>query len=135
MSEVDINNDSLTRFVVKHYKYDQKSNHYSHLNVIAFNNKHEMKNKIKKLNNHLDSLKSNNVAYKKEYFYGVIYKPEHFAKTNQMHLINKMIRHGVSPTKHLPPDQISGLLYTSKLPKQKPRNRISSILGGFKRFK
>jgi hypothetical protein len=135
MSEVDINNDSITRFVVRHYKYNQNSNHFYHLSVVAFNKKREMLNTIKKLNDQLAGLKDVESNLKNEYFYGVIYVPGHFAKTSQMHMINKMIRHGVDPNNHSSQEQIPGLLSNSYLPTRSLKRRIISILESWKRLK
>lgn len=108
MSEIDISDDSLTRFVVKHYKFDRSTKHFVHLELMAFDNKKEFEKKISELGKSLQILQNANKVSSSEYVYGVIYQPGHFAQTNQMHTVKKMIRHGVNPNAYSSQNGIPG---------------------------
>jgi hypothetical protein len=106
--EIDISDDSLTRFVVKHYKFDRSTKHFNHLELIALDNKKEFDKKISELGKSLQILQNANEVSSKEHIYGVIYQPGHFAQTNQMHIVKKMIRHGVNPNAYFSQNRTPG---------------------------
>lgn len=108
MSEIDISDDSLTRYVVKHYKFDPSTKHFIHLELMAFDNKKEFEMKISELGKSLKHLQDSHEVTSKEYIYGAIYKPGHFDQTNQMHLVKRMIRHGVNPNAYLAQNKKTG---------------------------
>jgi hypothetical protein len=108
MSEIDISDDSLTRYVVKHYKFDPSTKHFIHLELMAFDNKKELEMKISELGKSLKHLQDSHEVTSKEYIYGAIYKPGHFDQTNQMHLVKRMIRHGVNPNAYFSQNRTPG---------------------------
>lgn len=115
MAEVDVNDDTKIRYVIRHYKFDSTRNQFRHIIVKAFDNKREFEKELSRLSK-VSENQHGETKDLREHFSGIIIQPNHLTRMSRQHLIKRMIRHGVDPSKYL--NNIEGSLYSTK--KQHP---------------
>jgi hypothetical protein len=75
MPEVDPEDDTLTRFVVWHFRYDPDRHERRNVLVTAYDNSGELEQAIERLRRDVELLKASGEAERCEHITGVVYRP------------------------------------------------------------
>lgn len=98
MAAVDPEDDSITRYVVMHYRYDHDRHERRNVVVAAFDNEAEWERAVDALGDQLRRAKaSGQVMDPQEGASGHIREPGHAAPAHNGRLVERAIRHGVAP--------------------------------------
>jgi len=99
VAEVDPDDDSLRRFVVRIYRYDPDRHERRHVVVAAFDNETEFKARLDEVQ--ADLLRRHTVdgpdADPREHVSGVVLEPGHRRMQQNARLLGRAMRHGVPP--------------------------------------
>lgn len=98
MAQVDPEDDSIRRFIVRHYRYDPERRERRHVVVAAFDNEAEYEARLQEeaaeIRRRRDSGEDLDRA---EHASGSIYEPGYLRRSANGHLLSRAIRHGVTP--------------------------------------
>jgi len=72
MAEVDINDFSIRRFIIKRHRFDPETNHFRWMPEIAFNRKREWSRYLNKSNKELEKRRKLGAAHYKEHIAGYV---------------------------------------------------------------
>ena len=96
--EVSADDDSIQRFVVRHYRYDPERHERRHVVVAAFDNPTEFEQRIEELAAELELRRaSTEPPDPREGISGVVLEPWHRVLQQNAHLLKRAIAHGVVP--------------------------------------
>jgi hypothetical protein len=98
VGQIDVNDDSVIRYVLKHYKFDPSRNEYRHVVIGVFSKKREFKKLLKIAKKELESKTGD--QYRREYISGEVIFPGDLEKKRHSRFIKRLIAHGVSPDKY-----------------------------------
>lgn len=98
MAQVDPEDDSIRRFIVRHYRYDPKRRERRHVVVAAFDNEAEYKTRLQEESAEIRRRRDNGENLDRaEHASGSIYEPGYLRRSANGHLLSRAIRHGVTP--------------------------------------
>ncbi|HZZ54659.1 MAG TPA: hypothetical protein VFE26_10295 [Trebonia sp.] len=98
MAQVDPEDDSIQRFIVRHYRYDPERRERRHVVVAAFDNEPEFQACIREVEAEIRHRRENGeVVDRREHASGTIRGPGYLRRAANGHLLWRAIRHGVSP--------------------------------------
>ena len=103
MSQVDPGDDSIKRFIVRHYRYDEARHERRHVVVAAFDNEREFRAAIARIQAEIVRRRERgDDADPREHASGVFYEPGYLRRAVNGHLVSRAIKHGVGAS--LPED-------------------------------
>jgi hypothetical protein len=98
MAQVDPEDDSIRRFIVRHYRYEPKRRERRHVVVAAFGNKAEYETCLQEEAAEIRRRRGNGENLDRaEHASGSIYEPGYLRRSANGHLLSRAIRHGVTP--------------------------------------
>ena len=98
MARVDVEDDSIRRFVVRHYRFDPERHERRHVVVAAFDNEDEFIELITSIEADIRQReKTGALVDKNEHASGTCLEPGHSAAAARGRFITKSLRHGVAP--------------------------------------
>ncbi|MGH3300475.1 MAG: hypothetical protein ACRDOK_02135 [Streptosporangiaceae bacterium] len=97
MARVDPDDDSIERFIVRHYRYDPQRRERRHVLVAAFDNEREylacmesVQAEIRRRRDHGEPVDPS------EHASGIVHEPGHLRRAANGHLLTRAIRHGAT---------------------------------------
>jgi hypothetical protein len=97
MAQVDPEDDSIQRFIVRHYRYDPDRHERRHVVVAAFDNAQESRACMQDISAEIRRRReTGDDAGRSEHASGLIYEPGHLRRAANGHLVWRAHRHGVS---------------------------------------
>lgn len=97
MSAVDPGDDSVKRFIVRHYRYDEARHERRHVVVAAFDNEPEFQAAMARVQADISGRReSGEAADPGEHASGVVYEPGYLRRAANGHLLSRAIKHGVA---------------------------------------
>lgn len=108
MSTVDPQDDSIKRWVIHHYRYDQHRRERRHVLVSAFDNEREFEDCIRELSGEVESQKRAERGDQREHVTGTIWEPGHLARAATGHMVRRAIEHGADPSRLLASGELPG---------------------------
>jgi hypothetical protein len=98
MAQVDPQDDSIQRFIVRHYRYDPERRERRHVVVAAFDNEPEYRARMQEVRAEIRRRQENGDNFdRREHASGTICEPGDLRRAANGHLLWRAIRHGVSP--------------------------------------
>jgi hypothetical protein len=98
MGQVDPEDDSIMRFIVRHYRYDPQRRERRHVIVAAFDNEHEMRACMEKVGAEIRRRReAGEEVDQSEHASGAIHEPGYLRRAANGHLVSRAIGHGVFP--------------------------------------
>ncbi len=98
MASVDPANDSVRRFIVRHYAYDPGRHERRHIVVAAYDNEQEFKDRIGRLSRELKNRKERGEPVDpREHISGTCLEPGEARRRAAVRVVEAAIRHGVAP--------------------------------------
>ena len=97
MTHVDPQDDSIRRFVVRHYRYDPERHERRHVVVAAFDNEPEYRACIEEVAAEIRRRReTGDDAGWREHASGTIYEPGYVRRAANGHLVMRAIKRGIS---------------------------------------
>ncbi len=110
MAMVDPENDSITRFVVMHYRYDPDRHERRHVVVAAYDNEDEFDGAFAALAAHIRQARAAGEDIDpREHATGQVLEPGHHVKARNGRLVHRAIEHGVTPPEFARDDLPEGM--------------------------
>ena len=98
MGRVDVADDSIRRFVVRHYRFDPERHEHRHVVVDAFDNTAEFHALMKSIEADIQRRRLDaGPVGRNEHASGVVYEPGDRRRAAVGHLVRRMMEHGVDP--------------------------------------
>jgi hypothetical protein len=98
MAQVDPQDDSIRRFIVRHYRYDPQRRERRHVVVAAFDNDAEYETRLQEEATEIRHRRDNGENVDRaEHASGSICEPGYLRRSANGHLLSRAIRHGVTP--------------------------------------
>jgi hypothetical protein len=98
MATVDVEDDSIRRFVVRHYRYYSDRHERRHVVVAAFDNEAEFEALLAAITADIQRRRAmGEPTHLREHASGVVYEPGDRQRAAAGHLLRRMTEHGVSP--------------------------------------
>ena len=98
MGIVDIADDSIRRFVVRHYRYDPTRHERRHVVVAAFDNEMEFRALIDSIDADIRRRRAaGEQVGRNEHASGTVYEPGDRERAAAGHVLRRMLEHGVAP--------------------------------------
>lgn len=98
MARVDVEDDSIRRFVVRHYRYDPVRHERRHVVVAVFDNEAEFLALLESIHDDIERRRTaGEPVDRNEHASGTVYEPGDRRRAATGHLIRKMMAHGVDP--------------------------------------
>jgi hypothetical protein len=98
VARVDPEDDTIRRFIVRHYRYDPGRRERRHVLVAAFDNKREFHACIKSVQEEIEGRKSRGEHVDpREHVSGIVHEPGDRRRAANGHLVMRALRHGVRP--------------------------------------
>lgn len=98
MGIVDIADDSIRRFVVRHYRYDPTRHERRHVVVAAFDNEMEFRALIDSIDADIRRRRAaGEQVGRNEHASGTVYEPGGRERAAAGHVLRRMLEHGVAP--------------------------------------
>jgi hypothetical protein len=98
MAQVDPEDDSIRRFIVRHYRYDPQRRERRHVVVAAFDNEAEYETRLQEEAAEIRRRRDDGENLDRaEHASGSIYEPGYLRRSANGHLLSRAIRHGVAP--------------------------------------
>jgi hypothetical protein len=85
MAEVNLQDDSIKRYVVSRHQFDAKTNHFRWVAEIAFDNKRQWKKYLNSAFSELAEKKEHGAAHYKEQLTGFVFEPGYLASSERNH--------------------------------------------------
>ena len=98
MARVDVDDDTIRRYVLWHFRYDPQRRARRNVVVAAFDNQTEFESCLQSLA--ADNSRRRDAGESvdpREHVGGVVYEPDQLRRAAYGHLIRRMIDHGVDP--------------------------------------
>jgi hypothetical protein len=97
MARVDPGDDSIERFIVRHYRYDPQRRERRHVVVAAFDNEREFSGCIEDVQAEIRRRReAGEPVDPHEHASGTVHEPGYLRRAANGHLITRAIRHGVA---------------------------------------
>lgn len=98
MGHVDVEDDSIRRFVVRHYRYDPERHERRHVVVGVFDNETEFSALMASIRDDIERRRrAGEPVGPNEHASGTVYEPGDRARAAVGHQVRRMIEHGVDP--------------------------------------
>jgi hypothetical protein len=98
MTQVDPRDDSIQRFIVRHYRYDPERRERRHVVVAAFDDEPEFQTCLLEVSAEIRRRRENGEGVdRQEHASGIICEPGYLRRAANGHLLWRAIRHGVFP--------------------------------------
>ena len=98
VGRVDVEDDSIRRFVVRHYTYDPDRHERRHVVVDVFDSEAEFLALLEEIAADIDRRKATGQPVgHNEHASGVVYGPGDRGRAATGHLVRRMLEHGVDP--------------------------------------
>ena len=98
VARVDVEDDSIRRFVVRHYRFDPVRHERRHVMVAAFDNEAESLTLLESIRDDIERRRTaGDPVDRNEHASGTVYEPGDRRRAATGHLIRKMMAHGVDP--------------------------------------
>jgi hypothetical protein len=98
VATVDVEDDSIRRFVVRHYRYDPERRERRHVVVAAFDNEAESDAQMAAITANVRRRRAaGEPSDRTEHASVVVYEPGDRERAAAGHLLRRMAEHGVSP--------------------------------------
>jgi hypothetical protein len=98
MAQVDPGDDAISRFIVRHYRYDPQRHERRHVVVAAFDNEHEMWALMQHIAAEIERRRDEGEDVDpREHASGSQQEPGYRQRAANGHLVSRAIRHGVFP--------------------------------------
>jgi hypothetical protein len=98
MGIVDIADDTITRFVVRHYRYDPERHERRHVVVAAFDNEAEFRALMDSIEAEIRRRRAHGEPVgRNEHASGKVYRPGDRERAAAAHVLRRMLEHGVAP--------------------------------------
>ena len=98
MAQVDPEDDSILRFIVRHYRYDSQRRERRHVIVAAFDNEAEFEARLQSEAAEIQRRRDNGETVdRREHASGSVYEPGYLRRAANGHLLSRAIARGVSP--------------------------------------
>ena len=112
MALVDPEDDSITRFVVMHYRYDADRHERRHVIVAAYDNEVEFEEAIATVSAEIKHARaSGEDVDPQEHASGHVLEPGHRARAQNGRLIQRAVEHGVAPPESALADLPQGMAF------------------------
>lgn len=99
---VDADDDSIRRFVVRHYRYDPDRHERRHVVVDTFDTEAEFLAGIEAVRAGIEARRAaGGCVHPTEHASGITYEPGDLARAATGHLLRRMIEHGVNPSRYI----------------------------------
>jgi len=97
VARVDLGDDSIKRFIVRHYRYDPQRRERRHVVVGAFDNEREFQACMEGVQAEITRRREcGEPVDASEHASGVVYEPGYLRRAANGHLVKRAIRHGVA---------------------------------------
>ena len=97
MAEVDPNDDTIRRFVVRHYRYDPLRRERRHVVVAAFDNEQQFLAAIEQIRADIEQRRQRGEDVDaREHASGLVYEPGYLRRAANGHLLLRAIKRGVA---------------------------------------
>lgn len=98
VAKVDVQDDTIRRFVVRHYRYDPQRHERRHIVVDAFDSEVEFLACMESVRGDIEQRRSaGGPVDRQEHVVGVVYEPGDRRRAATGHLLRRMMEHGVDP--------------------------------------
>jgi hypothetical protein len=98
MGLVDVADDGIRRFVVRHYRYDPERHERRHVVVAAFDNEVEFRALIDSIDADIRRRRAaGEPVGRNEHASGIVYEPGDRERAAAGHVLRTMLEHGVAP--------------------------------------
>lgn len=98
MAQVDPGDDTIQRYVVRHYRFDPERNERRHVVVAAYDNEHEFGEHVQRLTTDLVRQRAaGEVLDAQEHVSGVVLEPHHRELNQNGRLLRRAAEHGSVP--------------------------------------
>jgi len=95
VARVDPGDDSIERFIVRHYRYDPQRRERRHVVVAAFDNEREFRACMEGVQAEIRRRReAGEPADPGEHASGVVYEPGYLRRAANGHLVTRAVRHG-----------------------------------------
>jgi hypothetical protein len=119
VAQVDPNDDTRRRFVVRHYRYDPARRERRHVVVAAFDNEPEFLACIERVGAEIGQRRQRGQDVdSREHASGVVHEPGYRRRAANGHLISRAIKHGVAG---LPFDELEVRINMAVFRSERPR--------------
>jgi hypothetical protein len=99
MAQVDPEDDSIQRFIVRHYRYDPERRERRHVVIAAFDNEAEYQARLQSEAAEIQRRRDNGENVDRlEHASGSVYEPGYLRRAANGHLLSRAIARGVSPS-------------------------------------
>jgi hypothetical protein len=97
VAQVDPNDDTIRRFVARHYRYDSARRERRHVVVAAFDNEPEFLACIRRVTAEIGQRRQRGQDVDaREHASGVVYEPGYLRRAANGHLISRAIKRGIA---------------------------------------
>ena len=97
MAQVDPDDDSITRFIVRHYRYDPERHERRHVIVAAFDNEAQFKARMQEVADEIRRRRETGEDVdRREHASGSIFEPGHQRRAANGHLVWRALKRGIS---------------------------------------
>ena len=97
MARVDPGDDSIERFIVRHYRYDPQRRERRHVVVAAFDNEREFRACMEDVQAEITRRRdASEPVDPGEHASGIVHEPGYLRRAANGHLVTRAIRHGAS---------------------------------------
>lgn len=101
MPKVDPQDDSITRWVVQHYRYDPQRRERRHVLVDAFDDEREFEACLSKRSADVEDRRDAGSGDRRQHVSGTVWEPGHLARAATGHMVRRAIEHGADPSRLL----------------------------------
>jgi hypothetical protein len=95
MAQVDPQDDSIMRFIVRHYQYDPDRRERRHVVVAAFDNEAEYKARLQEVAAEIRRRRETGEDVDREHASGLIYEPGYLRRASNGHLLWRALKRGI----------------------------------------
>jgi hypothetical protein len=107
VARVDVEDDGIRRFVVRHYRYDPGRHERRHVVVGAFDDEAQFHASMESVRLDIERRRDAGRHWdRKEHASGVVYEPGDRRRAATGHLLRTMIEHGVDPLPWIDTDDL-----------------------------
>jgi len=97
MPRVDSDDDSIERFIVRHYRYDPQRRERRHVVVAAFDNEQEFGACMENVQAEINARRERGEPVDPgEHASGIVHEPGYLRRAANGHLLSRAIRHGAT---------------------------------------
>jgi hypothetical protein len=97
VARVDPGDDSITRFIVHHYRYDPQRRERRHVAVAAFDNEPEYRACMRNVQDEIKGRRERGEPVDaREHASGVVHEPGYLRRAANGHVLSRAIRHGAT---------------------------------------